>query len=296
MLARRMLLGFAVTLGALWVPLWLGAGFSAVAALGLAAGVIVAARVLLVLSGFALALGYGGERPAEARLGVVSAGRMVAREIASTMRTFFLLHPFEPWLRDSRGHGRDGVPVVLVHGFFSNAGYWHVLKRFLAERGVANLHTLNLEPPFGDLTEYTASLRARIEALHAESGPVVLVGHSMGGLVCRAATCATRVQRVITLGAPYRGTLGAWLMTGRNVRQMRPGSAWLQELERAPAVVPTVSIYGYYDNVVVPYSSAVLGGADNIPLPDVGHLDMGFSPQVLECVYRHIIAVHPNVK
>lgn len=78
---------------------------------------------------------------------------------------------------------------------------------------------------------------------------LLLVGHSMGGLVARAYLRRygeLRVARLITLGTPHRGSLLAHLGIGRNARQMEPGSVWLRELAkprcRFPALPFTVAM------------------------------------------------------
>jgi hypothetical protein len=70
-------------------------------------------------------------------------------------------------------------------------------------------------------------------------------------------------------------------------RQMRPGSAWLHELEaseRGTFPVPVTSIYSRHDNFVAPQDSARLPGASNIALSGVGHLTLLFSRRAYQAV------------
>ena len=90
--------------------------------------------------------------------------------------------------------GRDPV-VVLIHGLFHGAWCWERVISELAARGVA---ATAVELPY---TSYDDDLAAVHAVIAASAGPVVLVGHSLGGgLVCAAGTAAT-VERLGFLSA-----------------------------------------------------------------------------------------------
>ena len=63
-----------------------------------------------------------------------------------------------------------------------------------------------------------------------------LVGYSMGGLVSRyylqRLGGLRRVRRFITLAAPHNGSYMAYLLPNRGGEQMRPGSAFIEDLNR----------------------------------------------------------------
>ena len=94
----------------------------------------------------------------------------------------------------------------------------------------------------------------------------------MGGLVARAYLRrygGAKVATVITLGTPHHGSVHAWLFPGTSLAQLRPGNAWLAELNRAevaPAGVRVVSLWSWHDSMVAPQTSARLDGAENIAL------------------------------
>jgi len=55
---------------------------------------------------------------------------------------------------------------------------------------------------------------------------------------------------------------------------MRPGNAWLAELNREeghPAAVPIVSIWSRHDSMVAPQASSELAGAESVAFVGVGH-------------------------
>ena len=92
--------------------------------------------------------------------------------------------------------------------FYKPVEYW--LDRIIANRDFAKRVTLEKESrESSDIFEFGANLKNRL--LDEASGAVVnMVGHSMGGLVARAAVYSSkgnpmRVHDLITLGTPNRG-------------------------------------------------------------------------------------------
>ncbi|HSD61875.1 MAG TPA: alpha/beta fold hydrolase, partial [Burkholderiales bacterium] len=176
---------------------------------------------------------------------------------------------------------------------------WHVLMRRLRRRGLGNLHTINLEPPLAGIDHFAARLARRVEEVCRVTGAdkVVLLTHSMGGLVSRAYIArlggAKRVAKLVTLGTPHHGSELVRLGIGRCAADMLPGGAWLRELEAAEGAgiaVPAVSIFSWHDNLVAPQDSARLAGAQNVALERLGHLRLLFDPGVFRVVAEEISA------
>jgi len=63
---------------------------------------------------------------------------------------------------------------------------------------------------------------------------------------------------------------------------MRLHSQWLADLNAQSEAVPVINLYSEHDNIIVPQASATLSGAENIRLSGIGHLDMAFSPVVVD--------------
>ena len=86
--------------------------------------------------------------------------------------------------------------VVLVHGAFHDAWCWERVRTVLDERGVANL------APDLPLTGLDVDAHTVSAVLDAIDGPVVLCGHSYGGMVIsRAASGRDDVDRLVYLCA-----------------------------------------------------------------------------------------------
>lgn len=250
----------------------------------------LASRVVPILGSFVIAYWPRHDHPV-ASLGPAALLRTVSGELWATLILFFVYHPFEKLItrHESVTLVPGQTPIVLVHGFYSNAGFWHRMKQGLRAAGWENLFSLNLEPLFTDLDHYAEQLRERIEQVCAASGSgsVIVVTHSMGGLVARA--CARRaperIRHVICLGTPHHGTALACLVPSKTTRQMRPNSDWLRELN-ADCVEgrELTNLYSEHDNIIVPQTNASLRGAENVPLQGIGHLEMAFSNRVLQSV------------
>ena len=295
MVASRLILSFLVEIIVIGSLGWWVLGLSVPASLALAAASIVIVRVVITLLSFVLSEIFRSPRSESMRIGVRGWLRLIYAELCAMFRVFFVLHPLEPWINkaDPGFAQEDNTPVILVHGFFSNGGFWWEMKRFLSRNGVRSVYTINLEPPFGDINQLARQLAKRISAICENTGKprVILVAHSMGGLVCRAYLQRYEGDRytdmLVTLGTPNAGTVHARLLPVPNLCQIRPGNDWLTELNRlqgAATTVPTVCIYSSHDNIIVPQDSGALIGAANKPIRGIGHLEMAFSSAIQQLV------------
>jgi triacylglycerol lipase len=138
------------------------------------------------------------------------------------------------------------------------------------------------------------SLEALGKALSAElrqlDSPVNLIGYSMGGLVIREAlrqSPGAKVEKVALLNSPHRGSAAAFFVPLSACREMRPGSAFLRQLDAAPWTYPTLVTWCPYDLMVFPGSSGRWDKANVLLRSDVPiHLWPVFSVQI----HRSIIA------
>ena len=121
----------------------------------------------------------------------------------------------------------DGQPlVILVHGLYHNPAAWFVLRRRLARAGFAQVRVYGYASFHRDFEDIAAGLTEMLlqAGREAPGGRVALVGHSLGGLVIRAACADPRLASgegcslagVVTLGTPHRGsTLAGVFGVGR---------------------------------------------------------------------------------
>jgi len=258
---------------------------------------VMLVRLAINLNNFVLSACFASRTPPEFRLGLAGRLRLLAEEFVSSILTTSWLMP--------RGRARmrihpasDRVPVLLLHGYGCNSGYWARLVPLLDAAGISHA-SIDLEPVGGSIDDYAAAVERTVEALRAATGArrVAIVAHSMGGLVARAwmrAHGSARVARLVTLGTPHGGTVLARFGPGANAQQMRRDGSWLQALASSedPAMRALVtSIYTHHDNIVSPQDSSVLPGARHIAFGGVGHVALGHNPRVLDAVMGELAAL-----
>jgi pimeloyl-ACP methyl ester carboxylesterase len=255
-----------------------------------AAAVYLGIVAFCVASYFALAWVFRARRPRDMQIGVVATLRLVWFEywtlagVALRTLLYRVLVP-EPAPAPAR------LPVLLLHGVLCNAGVWARTVRFLRAANIGPVYALSYGPPLAPIELFAEQVAARIDAIRAATGAaqVFIVTHSMGGLVALAYLRRygnAHVRRLVTIGAPYRGSVHAWLMYGACMGQMRPGNRWLAELAgRAPPGGPPVtSVWSWHDSMVAPQTSSRLEGARNVELAGVGHNALLRDPEALQCV------------
>lgn len=274
--------GLAVTraleLPAAWCPLG-------------AAVVLLGAPLAATVLSFLVAMPFRHARESGSRLGPWRGLRWFARELLALSVLYVLLQPFErSFVRTAVPAGNRGAarPVILLHGIYCNAASWWWMRRRLESCGIGPIYALDVEGPLSSIDSYARQLARFIAQVRADTGAerVVLVGHSMGGLVARACVAlpglAAQVEKLLTLGTPHHGSRHARLGVGANSRQLEADSDWLRRLNADPGsmAVPIASVYSRHDNFVAPQESAVLAGAKLIALDGVGHLALLFDRAV----------------
>ena len=95
------------------------------------------------------------------------------------------------------GHARQstGVTVVLVHGAFADGSSWNKVIPLLQAGG---LKVFAVQNPLSSLAEDVAFTN---RIINAQSGPVVLVGHSWGGSVISQAGANDKVKALVYVAA-----------------------------------------------------------------------------------------------
>jgi triacylglycerol esterase/lipase EstA (alpha/beta hydrolase family) len=169
-------------------------------------------------------------------------------------------------------------PVVLVHGTLGDMTVsWNLISPRLKQDGYC-VFALDYGHRGTDLMEGSAAqLRDFVNRVLAATGArrVSLVGHSQGGMMPRYYLKflggAAKVDDLIGLSPSNHGTSnpGALLLDGVGLcpscGQQATGSAFLANLnagDETPGDVSYTVVQTRYDEIVIPYTSAFLSGAN----------------------------------
>ncbi len=284
--------------------LWSGVIASAWAAAALAALFVLLVRMVITANNFVLTARFSSPTPDELQLGLGGGLRLYLDEfIATFTHTSWFMARARACERIYPDSGK--TPVLLLHGYGCNSGYWAHLIPLLDAETISHA-ALDLEPMMGAIDDYVPMVQRAVQALCMKTGSpnVIIVAHSMGGLVARAymrAHGSEQVAHGFTLGTPHHGTSLANLGVGKNAVQMRrgaqpdaPESQWLRDLaaaESAETRALITSIFTHHDNIVAPQTSSILPGARSIEFGGMGHVAMGRNTRILTRLMQEISIV-----
>jgi triacylglycerol lipase len=184
--------------------------------------------------------------------------------------------------------------ALLVHGIYDSERCMRTMKRLLEARGW-QVRSISLKPnnasvPFDVMARQLDDFAS---ASFPAGEKFDLVGFSMGGLVSRYYIQKMggyrRVRRFVTVSAPNHGTVWAWLSGRSGVKQMRPGSPMLRDLNGdlgTLAALDYTSIYTPFDLSIVPAGSSRMPVGRNVVVWIPLHPLMVLMPGPLRAVER----------
>lgn len=151
-------------------------------------------------------------------------------------------------------------PVLFVHGYTHTASAWLFFAAWFRRAGYRDLHAItynSLTRTFPEIVDQLETEVARI--LRERPGrPVLLVGHSLGGLAIRdflnTSPLAARVGAAVTLGTPHQGSTLAGLGMNALARTLQFKGPLIRAIESrdTPPTAPCLSLYSPLDNMVLP--------------------------------------------
>jgi triacylglycerol lipase len=216
---------------------------------------------------------------------------LLIEETACLLLTI-LLRPFgwpQPQLPDTVQNIHP--PIILLHGLFQNRSCLFWLQHRLRSAGYQQIISINT-PPWRDLETLTEGLSKKVDELRIKLkvDKVILVGHSMGGMIARNYVQnrggAAYVHSMVTLGSPHHGSkLAPFALSGMG-KTLLPGSEFLRQFNSVtwPEETQAVSIYTRYDNIVLPAESAKMDDSKTVELNGMGHTSLLFHPRSLQAV------------
>lgn len=146
--------------------------------------------------------------------------------------------------------------VVMVHGFMGRGAFFAPLADAVRAELDAEVVIYDYPSRLG-FEQVVLGLSQFLDAHVAPSAKLALVGHSLGGLVCRAYAQdhdpTERVERLVTIACPHQGTPIAGVVPTSLGRTLRPRSSHLARLattaHRLERLNPTV-IVASHDHIV----------------------------------------------
>ncbi|MBX7065663.1 MAG: alpha/beta fold hydrolase [Parachlamydiales bacterium] len=253
------------------------------------ADLTLAARALMWMAGIKLINPFASKLPFPR---LIHWAHALTFELLALIGVAFLR--FVPTKEKIQGNGR---PILLVHGYMNHSSVWVLFKKQMEMLGFGPIYMINLGHPFRSIRTYAERVQKKAEEIAKETGrnDLVLIGHSMGGLVSSlyAAALAPRntVTDVITIGSPLNGTPVARIGLGPNAREMQPDSSLLKEMREAMSRRKDIRFFHLAtksDQLVIPGASAVIPENSNFIYEDLGHASLLYSPRTAHQVAEWI--------
>ncbi len=169
--------------------------------------------------------------------------------------------------------------VLLVHGLNDTRAIFQTMAPSLIKLGWT-VYDLDLLPSNGELPldKLAKQVSDYVNGTFAPEEKLSVIGFSMGGIVSRyyiqRLGGIERVKSFITIASPHQGTWIAQFSQRPGCVQMRPNSAFLQDLGRDVEMLERLnftSIWTPYDLMIVPANSSQLPVGKNIQLPVLRH-------------------------
>ncbi|MBD1909611.1 alpha/beta fold hydrolase [Leptolyngbya sp. FACHB-8] len=171
-------------------------------------------------------------------------------------------------------------PVLLIHGIDDTATLFSTMAPYLEARGWQT-HSLDLIPNDGTygLEVLAQQVANYVNCTFTPDQPFDLVGFSMGGIISRYYLQRLgghqRVERFVTIASPNQGTWTAYLRWNRGASQMRPDSAFLNDLNQDVAetlgCINVTSIWTPLDAMILPPQSSQLPVGNEVVVNVAAH-------------------------
>lgn len=192
------------------------------------------------------------------------------------------------------GGDPQGVPIVLVHGYFQNRVDFLYLARRLRRAGSGPLFAYNFFWP-QRLETSSARMRRFVHYVQRVTGAqrVDLLTHSTGGLFALDLIGEEPevVRKAVVIAIPARGVPWRGPVIGRSGSQLRVGSPYQAARDNACGDTPVLSIHSAHDNLVHPVTTSQLDGAHavNLEVDGPGHLSVLFDKRVGDAVVDFLV-------
>ena len=192
--------------------------------------------------------------------------------------------PRDPRLSDNSSTSKA---LVFVGGLAAPGNEWPLtaIRRSAREQGWRTKY-FNERLIFGPIARSAERLVDLINALEKQHDAIVVVGHSMGGLVAEhAGALGAPIDALVTIGTPHRGHSLSRLGPLPVMREMGTNSAYLKSVQAIPGPRPPILVITAANDRLVPKSAS----RPNRPhafaeVPNVGHLGVIFDQSAADAI------------
>ncbi|MFG3616007.1 esterase/lipase family protein [Nocardia sp. NPDC047654] len=185
-------------------------------------------------------------------------------------------------------------PILFVHGWQGSASDWNYMWGRFRDAGYSAEEMARFSYNTTQSNKDIAlEVKAQVDALRAKTGAakVDIITHSMGGLNSRwylkKLDGLDSVDDWVSIAGPNHGTDVANGCLDASCEEMRPGSAFLAELnstDETPGRVNYGTWWSPCDEIINPDASTILGGATNTQTLCLGHIALLSASPVFEGV------------
>jgi pimeloyl-ACP methyl ester carboxylesterase len=179
--------------------------------------------------------------------------------------------------------------LVFVGGFAAPGNEWPLtpIRRSAREKDWRTKY-FNERLAFGPMATSAERLVNLVHELHQVHDTIVVVGHSMGGLVAEhAGALGAPIDAMVTIGTPHQGHSLSRFGPLPVMREMGTNSAYLRSVQaiRGPRP-PILAIIGARDRLVSKSATRPNRSHTYLEIPNVGHLGVIFDQRTADAILQ----------
>ncbi len=174
-------------------------------------------------------------------------------------------------------------------GFAAPGNEWPMtpIRRSAREQGWRTKY-FNERLAFGPIATSAGRLVDLVDRLHQVHDTIVVVGHSMGGLVAEhAGALGAPIDAIVTICTPHQGHSLSRFGPLRVMREMATDSAYLRSVEAIPGPRPPILVItGARDRLVSKSATRPNRPHTILEVPNVGHLGVIFEQRTADAILQ----------
>jgi len=179
--------------------------------------------------------------------------------------------------------------LVFVGGLAAPGNEWPMtpIRRSARAEGWRTKY-FNERLAFGPIATSAGRLVNLIDQLNQVHDTIVVVGHSMGGLVAEhAGALGAPIDALVTIGTPHRGHYLSRFGPLPVMREMATNSAYLRSVDAIPGPRPPILvIIGARDRLVSKSATRPNRPHAFLEIPNVGHLGVIFEQRTADAILQ----------